>query len=173
MPVECPNCGTANPDTVLYCRNCGQLMEPLELPEQPDPAPEVEVEELGVLANRSTRLLAAIVDLLIIGGPYIAMIFEFLPLTMFYLVAVIVAVIQAILLTTDGQTVGKKALNIRIVKVATGRNGGFVPNVLLRTVLNGLLGLIPIYSIVDILFIFRADRRCIHDLIAGTVVVKA
>ena len=171
MPVECPNCGTANPDTALYCRNCGQLMEPPEFLEQTDPAPEVE--ELGVLANRSSRLFAAIVDLLIIGGPYIALISEFLPLTMFYLVAVAVAVVQGVLLTIAGQTLGKKALNIRIVKVATGRNGGFVPNVLLRAVLNGLLGLIPIYSLVDILFIFRADRRCIHDLIAGTVVVKA
>ncbi|MCH8309588.1 MAG: RDD family protein [Chloroflexi bacterium] len=168
MPVECPNCGTANPDTVLYCRNCGQLMEPLELPEQPEPAPEVE--ELGILANRSSRLLAAIVDILIILGPYFALVFIFLPLAFVYVVAV--AVVQAVLLTTAGQTVGKKALNIRIVKVNTGRNGGFVPNVLLRAILNGLLGFIPIYSFVDILFIFRADRRCIHDLIAGTVVVK-
>ena len=169
MPVECQNCGTANPDTALYCRNCGQLMEPLELPEQPEPAPEVE--ELGILANRSSRLLAAIVDILIILGPYFALVFIFLPLALVYLVAV--AVVQAVLLTTAGQTLGKKALNIRIVKVDTGRNGGFVPNVLVRGILNGLLGFIPLYSLVDTLFIFRADRRCIHDLIAGTVVVKA
>ena len=29
-----------------------------------------------------------------------------------------------------------------------------------------------LFSIVDICFIFRDDRRCIHDLIAGTQVVK-
>jgi len=51
----------------------------------------------------------------------------------------------------------------------------------LRVVLNGLLGFItlyllggiPLYSVVDALFIFRNDRRCIHDLVAGTVVVNA
>jgi len=40
----------------------------------------------------------------------------------------------------------------------------------------GLIGIIPaiggIIQIVNILFIFRDDRKCIHDLIAGTVVVS-
>ena len=54
----------------------------------------------------------------------------------------------------------------------TGENGGFVPNVLLRFIVNGLLWIIPLYGLVDILFIFRGDRRCIHDMIAGTQVVE-
>lgn len=41
----------------------------------------------------------------------------------------------------------------------------------------GLVSLIPgvggLFSIVDILLIFRADRRCAHDHIAGTKVVVA
>lgn len=45
-------------------------------------------------------------------------------------------------------------------------------NVLLRLMLNTLLAFIPGYALVDILFIFRKDRRCIHDFIAGTHVVK-
>jgi len=40
-----------------------------------------------------------------------------------------------------------------------------------------LISLVPVlgglYVIVDVLFIFRDDRRCIHDLIAGTQVVVA
>jgi len=87
----------------------------------------------------------------------------------FIVVAIlIVFVYQMVLLIKDGQTLGKKALRIRIVKMDTGENGGFVPNVLLRLIVNGLLGIIPLYSLVDILFIFRGDRPCIHDMIAGT-----
>jgi uncharacterized RDD family membrane protein YckC len=84
-----------------------------------------------------------------------------------------VFIFQMVLLTKDGQTVGKKVLGIRIVKMDTGENGGFVPNVLLRLIVNGLIGVIPLYGLVDILFIFRSVRRCIHDLIAGTQVVDA
>jgi len=91
----------------------------------------------------------------------------------FIVVAIlIVFVYQMVLLIKDGQTLGKKALRIRIVKMDTGENGGFVPNVLLGFIVNGLLGIIPLYSLVDILFIFRGDRPCIHDMIAGTQVVE-
>ena len=51
-------------------------------------------------------------------------------------------------------------------------NGGFVSNVLLRVIVNTVLSLIPFYTLVDILLIFREDRRCIHDMIAGTKVVQ-
>jgi uncharacterized RDD family membrane protein YckC len=47
-----------------------------------------------------------------------------------------------------------------------------VTNVLLRGVVNGLLSIIPLYGLVDALFIFREDKRCLHDLIAGTIVVR-
>ncbi|MEA2700447.1 MAG: hypothetical protein QOI66_4718, partial [Myxococcales bacterium] len=46
---------------------------------------------------------------------------------------------------------------------------------LLRGVVNGIISAIPylggLYALVDALFIFRDDRRCIHDLIAGTRVI--
>jgi uncharacterized RDD family membrane protein YckC len=47
----------------------------------------------------------------------------------------------------------------------------------LRNFVNGIPGAIPVigyvYFLVDSLFIFGARRRCIHDLIAGTIVINA
>jgi uncharacterized RDD family membrane protein YckC len=83
---------------------------------------------------------------------------------------------QIVLLSTKGQTLGKRWMKIRIVKL-DGSMPGFVHAVLLRMWVNGLICGIPylgaIYSLVDILFVFREDRRCIHDLIASTRVIVA
>lgn len=79
-------------------------------------------------------------------------------------------------LTTHGQSIGKQIVKIKIVKIEDDSNPGFVKAVLLRGFVNGLIGAVPllgpIYSLVDICFIFTQSRRCIHDLIAGTRVVK-
>lgn len=84
-----------------------------------------------------------------------------------------IAVIQIVMLTKSGQTIGKKGMSVKIVMHDTGKNGGFVPNVLLRGFVNGLLSVIPFYKLIDMLFIFREDKRCVHDLIANTSVIKA
>lgn len=90
---------------------------------------------------------------------------------------IVLAVTQIYLLTTCGQTIGKKIVGIKIVNNEDGSEGGFVKNVLMRGFVNGLISSVPfvgaIYALVDILFIFRQDRRCIHDLIAGTKVINA
>jgi len=38
---------------------------------------------------------------------------------------------------------------------------------------NMVLSLIPLYGIVEVLFIFGPARRCVHDYIADTIVIKA
>jgi uncharacterized RDD family membrane protein YckC len=87
----------------------------------------------------------------------------------------IYVVVQIWLLTKDGQTIGKKIMKIKVVNFETGVNGGFVPNVLLRAVVNALINGVTggIYGLVDVFLIFRDDRRCLHDLIANTKVVHA
>ena len=81
------------------------------------------------------------------------------------------------LLSTQGQTLGKKWLGIRIVRYEDNGPAGFVKAVLLRIIVNGIIGVIPLlgalYSLIDILFIFSDDKRCLHDKMAGTHVVKA
>jgi uncharacterized RDD family membrane protein YckC len=93
------------------------------------------------------------------------------------LALVVVLIVQFVMLVTRGQTIGKRLLGIRIVKLDTHENGGFVTNIVMRGLVPGLIGAVPyigvVFSLVNILFIFKEDRRCIHDLIAGTIVVTA
>ena len=84
--------------------------------------------------------------------------------------------IQGYPLATAGQTWGKKWLKLKIVDLQ-GRKPEFVRLVGLRYATTQVAMLIPglgqIYALVDTLFIFRDDKRCIHDHIAGTRVVVA
>ena len=164
MSVECPQCYASNPDEALYCTACGQLLVPYEPEEPGEPA-------VQTFASRLSRLGASVLDGVIAGAALLVLILISPELGLLFLLAIII--VQMVLLTRDGQSLGKKAPDIRIVMYRTGENGGFMPNVLLRMVVNGMLAFIHLYGIVDILFIFREDRRCIHDLIAGTVVVNA
>jgi uncharacterized RDD family membrane protein YckC len=84
-------------------------------------------------------------------------------------------VYQAYLVATSGQSIAKKLFKIKIVKV-DGSPVNFVSGVLVRNWLMMVLQQIPgvnlILPLLDALFIFRQDRRCIHDLIAGTKVIQ-
>lgn len=74
-----------------------------------------------------------------------------------------------------GQTVGKRAVGIRIVNVSDDRVPKLSTLLGRRYGLIWLASLIPVIgtlvSVVDDLLVFRNDRRCLHDLIAGTKVV--
>ena len=140
------------------------------------------------LADRTDRLLAAIIDravylpffliatILVPGMKRssevvvpVLILMVTLPLALF--------VYQVWLVSTTGQTIGKKAMKIRIVKVPDLSQGGFVANFLLRSLAMYVIGAVPvagsILMIANPLFIFRDDRRCIHDHVAGTCVIKA
>jgi len=86
------------------------------------------------------------------------------------------AVLQITLLCLRSQSVGKLLLRIQIVDIQNGQPGGPVRAFLLRALVPTMIEFIPllgfVFWLVDTCFIFREDRRCIHDLIAGTRVVK-
>jgi uncharacterized RDD family membrane protein YckC len=75
-----------------------------------------------------------------------------------------------------GQTVGKRALRIRIVRTS-GEPATLGRIFLLRFLPVTLLGAIPflghLLTLADLLLIFRDSRKCLHDQFADTIVVKA
>jgi uncharacterized RDD family membrane protein YckC len=91
-----------------------------------------------------------------------------------YLFALIL--LQGFLLSTRSQSIGKIVTGIKIVRHPDGSRAGFLHAFLLRGFLPGAIELIPVlgslFWLVDVCFIFGEQRRCVHDLIAGTKVVK-
>jgi uncharacterized RDD family membrane protein YckC len=85
-------------------------------------------------------------------------------------------ILQAVLLSIRGQSIGNMIVRTRIVRSPGGEPAGFLRAFLLRGFLARALRQIPfvggLFWIVDSCFIFREDRRCLHDLIAGTKVIK-
>lgn len=145
------------------------------------------------LASRLSRLAAAILDavfaaMLYLPGYLMVLSQEdrgeradpetvFLGLALLLGGVLVLLITQVWMLSVSGQTVGKRVVGVRIVRLEDDSNPGFVGAFLLRAFVPGLIGAIPcigpLFSIADILFIFSDDRRCLHDRIAGTKVVVA
>ena len=147
------------------------------------------VEPVISLAKLSDRLLAIIIDtLILLPFMFLYLIFfwdfpspDYTPYAIDTLIynllfaQVVFLIIHGYLLYTRGQTVGKMLRNIKIVNM-NNKLPSFDHLYGLRYLLVGLIGSIPLlgvfFSITDGLFIFREDRRCLHDMIAGTRVIE-
>lgn len=85
------------------------------------------------------------------------------------------ALVNGYFLQKNGQTLGKKFVGIRITTL-DDRIPELWRLMVLRYGSIWLLSSIPVIGdllyMVDVLFIFRADRRCVHDHIAATKVVR-
>jgi len=149
-------------------------------------------EEDFEIASRGARLGAVLLDALVISVPAM-LIAMFLPafgsrsnggisaggallLGLFGLGAIAFMAMQLILLYRHGQTIGKRLVGIRIVR-SDGSRAGLARIFFLRSFVPGLIGAIPllgpIFGLIDPLFIFGEEKRCVHDLIADTIVVNA
>lgn len=87
----------------------------------------------------------------------------------------VLATINAVLLHRNAQTIGKRLVGIKVVRT-DGSRIGLGRIFLLRFLPVGLIGAIPVvgrfFSLVDAGFIFGNERRCLHDLIADTIVIR-
>lgn len=93
----------------------------------------------------------------------------------FWAAALPVSLYQWSLVSRTGQTIGKKMLGIRVVKV-DGSPVDFTSGVAMREWITTVIGFIPLLgglvSFVGILLIFGDERRCLHDRLAGTKVIR-
>lgn len=149
---------------------------------------EIEFEHL--LAGRGERLGGAFLDGLINALIYIPLLMALgifpseinnepieLWMQVFQFVAgwAIFFLLNGYLLVTRGQSIGKLIVKTKIVNLdeevpsSTSILGK-------RYIIPGLISYIPIagqiFALVNTLFIFRKDKRCLHDHIAGTCVIK-
>ena len=90
---------------------------------------------------------------------------------------VVFLTLNGYLLYKRGQTIGKVVVKTKIVDL-NGNLPNFGKILILRYLILGLVAQIPlvgsiINGLVDPLFIFGKERRCLHDYIAGTRVVDA
>lgn len=165
----------------------------------PDAAVEAAIDLEPQLASRASRLLAVLNDVGMFGIlPFAAMVVGIFtgyilrdaqdsragsidPRAPWLFVPIgLLLLLNACTLATRGATLGKLMTGIRIAR-PSGERAGFFRIVGLRilplwiafTILfavDPVLGALLLLG--DTLCIFRADRRCLHDLIAGTVVVS-
>ena len=150
-----------------------------------------------VLADRGTRLGANILDGLISGLPAGLVVFGGLsyltmkeswqpPQSLLGNVALSVAgalfgslvylAVNGVLLHRHGQSVGKRICRIKIIK-PDGSVPSLFDSFFRRLVLVQVVTQVPfagpLIGLVDALLIFRKSQRCLHDDVAGTLVVKA
>jgi uncharacterized RDD family membrane protein YckC len=125
-----------------------------------------------VLASRGRRLAGALLDLVFLVVLVVLIGFSE---QVALLVSLVYLLIQGYFLATRGQSLAKMILGTRILR-PDGSPVGAVHIVGLRLLLPVFIGYIPVigwlFSLVDSLMIFRDSRRCLHDDIADTIVVK-
>jgi len=161
-------------------------------PYAPPQAAVLDVDEprtSTTLADRATRLGAIILDSIIfIGMVYVPLLVGLaasrgdasdtagaLAIVGFVLAAAGLVAwcwLTIVYVNRNGQSIAKKITGIKIVR-SDGSPAALGRIFWLRNIVNGLLGLIPLYAVIDSLFIFAESRQCLHDKIADTIVVKA
>ena len=155
------------------------------------PDSEVVVEDPIDLASRGARFGGALID----GLLAMAVIFPLMFASGYWQMAmageqsvaatigmgvlgiVVFLILHGYFLAKHGQTIGKRLVKTRIVSVHDEKiltlGKVFTLRYLPISVISQIPLVGPILTFIDVLFIFRSDKRCVHDLIAGTKVITA
>jgi uncharacterized RDD family membrane protein YckC len=151
-----------------------------------EPSYSYGMEQDYVLASLGSRFLGSLIDGMIVVLVAIPFVFMFAsdfmedPSEETILLAIMIPVllvscVQWYLIATSGQSIAKKMLGMKIVKL-DGSDPGFLHGVILRVWVIAAAGAIPFLGnfvgLADALAIFGEERRCLHDRIAGTRVIS-
>lgn len=180
---SCPKCGHSNTGA-RFCDQCGT-----RLPVNPYAAPSEEATATEPqLASRGARLGASLIDsfcVSIVDFPLLRSA-GLLPmdgrmpgLRDGIVVAVIGFVVFALMqgwFLVQGQTIGKRLLGLRIVDVEEGEPPAVAHTLGLRYLPTSVAAAFGVFGsliiLFDVLLIFGNERRCLHDRIASTKVVR-
>lgn len=99
--------------------------------------------------------------------------FSLLSVVDFLLAVAVLFVIQGYFLAQYGQSIGKMALNIKIVDQESNEKPSLARLFVVREVGMSVVGLMPLLGFIQVLFIFGSTRRCLHDYWSITKVVNA
>lgn len=115
----------------------------------------------AALADPGSRFVAALIDAVFVGicfsVPFVGPI-----------VAVVYGLVKDALPFLDGQSLGKRAMGIRVVK---DPGGAPITEDWASAILRQLSLCIPIFNLIDACMVFSADRRRFGDRWARTIVV--
>jgi uncharacterized RDD family membrane protein YckC len=114
--------------------------------------------------------------------------YEYLIVIIKFFVLIMLFIVILYLLISRGQTIGKYFMDIQMLNVKSGEVADAKKLILVRPIFVWpifilelfpgiefvifLKGLFLLIWLINILFIFRKNRRCLHDWIAGTVVAN-
>jgi uncharacterized RDD family membrane protein YckC len=167
------------------------------------------------VASRVSRLVAAIIDKLLIVGTAVPgaiclmvadvnltgsqlrptnLVVAVVALALLALLPLPLTIYQIVLISLDGQTIGKRLAGLRMVKTDEEWVPGFVDGWLLRAFLFDLAVAVPwivylfvpgadswivlpilgtVFFVLDTVLIFGSNSRCLHDWVAGTKVIQS
>jgi len=156
----------------------------------PYAAPDAQVDESGdpgldpygggELASRGSRLAARLVTGAVLFAPPLMMApfadMEGTGVTVVSILLFIVLVgltgLNIYWLYDNGQTIGKRALGIKIVRSDRASRASLARLLLIRGLSETVAATCcSLLYVVDVLFVFSDERQCIHDLVADTTVI--
>lgn len=162
----CDLCLRVGNDRQDYCFRCAPALEQLA-----DPGTRL----VAVLVDRFATLVLPLFIGLFFGGVFDRDLNSLRPF--FLLLGALGSVgmlgLQLYLLATTGQSLGKRAMRIKVVRT-DGSPVDLGRLVFLRNVVPVFIEVATcnLFTLIDPLFIFSAERRCLHDHIADTKVIK-